>query len=140
MINMVTKAELYHLALEQLENSTGDIFSSALVTDDGLIMASTTSGDVNKETFAAYCAASFRRASETMEELSSENIDTMLFESKNNRVVTVRIGEHVLLVVLTGKNVQMGLVLINMQKAAKKIKELSETSVFTPYAASAKVQ
>jgi predicted regulator of Ras-like GTPase activity (Roadblock/LC7/MglB family) len=131
---MTTKAELYHLALEQLENSTGDILSSALVTDDGLIMASTTSGDVNKETFAAYCAAAFKRASETMEELSSENIDTLLFESKNNRIVTVRVGEHALLVVLTSKNVQMGLVLINMQRTAQKIKELSETSIFTPSA------
>jgi predicted regulator of Ras-like GTPase activity (Roadblock/LC7/MglB family) len=135
---MTTKAELYHLALEQLENSTGDISSSALVTDDGLIMASTTSGDVNKETFAAYCAASFKRASETMEELSGENIDTLFFESKNHRVVTVRVGEHALLVALTGKNVQVGLVLINMQKTTQKIKELSETSNFTPSAASAK--
>ncbi|MCG2727296.1 MAG: roadblock/LC7 domain-containing protein [Candidatus Methanoperedenaceae archaeon] len=128
---MATKAELYHLALEQLENSTADILSSALVTDDGLIMASTTSGEVNKETFAAYCAAAFKRVGETMEEHSSENIDTLLFESKNHRVVTVRVGEHALLVVLTGKNIQMGLILINMQKTAQKIKELSETGVFT---------
>lgn len=135
---MATKAELYHHELKQLEDSTGDILSSALVTDDGLVMASTTSGEINKETFAAYCAAAFKRAGETMEELSSENIDTLLFESKNHRVVTVRVGEHALLVVLTGMNVQMGLVLINMQKTAKKIKELSETSSFTPSAASAK--
>ncbi|MCX9025633.1 MAG: roadblock/LC7 domain-containing protein [Candidatus Methanoperedens sp.] len=135
---MATKAELYLLALKQLEDSTGDILSSALVTDDGLIMASTTSGKVNKETFAAYCAAAFKRAGETMEELSNENIDTLLFESKNHRVVTVRVGEHALLVVLTGMNVQMGLVLINIQKTAQKIKELSETSSFTPSAASAK--
>jgi predicted regulator of Ras-like GTPase activity (Roadblock/LC7/MglB family) len=135
---MATKAELYHLALEQLEDSTGDILSSALVTDDGLVMASTTSGEINKETFAAYCAAAFKRAGETMEELSSENIDTLLFESKNHRVVTVRVGEHALLVVLTGMNVQMGLVLINIQRTAQKIKELSETSSFTPSAASAK--
>ena len=131
---MPTKAELYHLALEQLEQSTGDILSSALVTDDGLVMASTTSGEVNKETFAAYCAAAFKRAGETMEELSGENIDTLLFESKNHRVVTARVGEHALLTALTGKNVQMGLVLINMQRTAQKIKELSETSNFTPSA------
>ncbi len=135
---MATKAELYRHALEQLEDSTGDILSSALVTDDGLIMASTTSEGVNKETFAAYCAAAFKRASETMEELSSENIDTLLFESKNHRVVTVRVGEHVLLTALTGKNIQIGLILINMQRTARKIKELSETNVFTPSAVSAK--
>jgi predicted regulator of Ras-like GTPase activity (Roadblock/LC7/MglB family) len=135
---MVTKAELYHLALKDLEDSTGDILSSALVTDDGLIMASTTSGEVNKETFAAYCAAAFKRASETMEELSGENIDTLLFESENHRVVTARVGDHTLLTALTSKNVQVGLVLINMQRTAHKIKELSETSNFMPSAASAK--
>ena len=79
---------------------------------------------VHKETFAAYGAATFNRADETMEELSSENIDMLLYESKNYMVVTMRAGTDALLIALTGKNVQIGLVLLNMQKAALKIKEL----------------
>ena len=121
---MPTKAELYLSALSELENSTGDIISTAIVTHDGLIMACTKSDTMHKETFAAYGAAAFKRASETMEELSGENIDMLLYESENHRVVTMRAGVHALLIALTGKNVQMGLVLMNVQKTALKIKEL----------------
>src|SRR5659263_473022 len=74
--------------------------------------------------FPAYGAASFKRAGETMEELTVENIDVLIYESKNYMVVTVRAGMHALLIVLAGKNVQMGLVLMNTQKTAIKIKEI----------------
>jgi len=37
----------------------------------------------------------------------------------------MRAGVNALLIALTGKNIQMGLVLMNVQKAALKIKELS---------------
>ena len=121
---MTTKAELYLVALLELENSTGDIISTAIVTHDGLIMTCTRSDIKQKEIFAAYGAATFKRASEAMEELSGENIDMLLYESKNHIVVTVRAGEYALLIALTGKNVQMGLVIMNVQKAARKIKEI----------------
>ena len=64
-----------------------------------------------------------RRADETIEELTGDNIDTLLYESKTKRVVTVRAGKYALLIVLTGKNVHMGLVLMNAQNTAIKIKE-----------------
>ena len=121
---MPTKAELYLFALSELESSTGDIISTAIITDDGLIMACTRSDIKQKEIFAAYGAATFKRAGETMEELSGENIEMLLYESKNHMVVTVRTDEHALLIALTGKNVQMGLVIMNVQKTAQKIKEI----------------
>ncbi len=121
---MTTKAELYLLALSELEKSTGDIISTAIVTHDGLIMASTKSDTMDKELFAAYGAAAFKRAGDTMEELSGENIDMLLYESRNRRVVTIRAGENALLIALTGKNVQTGLVLMNVQKTAKKISSI----------------
>jgi len=121
---MITKAELYLNLLSELENSTGDIISTAIVTHDGLIMACTKTDTMHKEILAAYGAATFKRASETMEELSGGNIDMLLYESKNHRVVTVRAGEHALLMVLTGRIVNMGMVLMNAQNTALKIKEL----------------
>ncbi len=122
---MVTKAELYLNALLELKNSTGNILATAMVTLGGLVMASTTSDEINKETFAAYSAATFKRAGEAMEELSREDIDMLLFESGNYRVVIVRAVEYILLIALTGKDVQVGLVLINMQNTARKIREIS---------------
>ncbi|MCX9083809.1 MAG: roadblock/LC7 domain-containing protein [Candidatus Methanoperedens sp.] len=121
---MPTKADLYLNTLSELENSTGDIISTAIVTHDGLIMACTRQDREKNEIFAAYGAATFKRAGETMEALSGENIDMLLYESKDHMVVTVRAGEHALIIALTGKNVQMGFVIMNVQKTAQKIKEI----------------
>jgi len=121
---MVTKAELYLHLLQELEKSSSDILSTAIVTNDGLVMSSTSSCGMDNETFAAYGAATFRYAGETMEELSKETNETLVCESKNHRVMTIRSSDDALLIVMTGKNAQMGLVLLEMQKAAQKIREI----------------
>ncbi len=118
---MTTKAELYLLTLQELEKSAGNIISSAIVTRDGLVMSSTSSNNIQKETFAAYGAAAFKSASKTMEELSEENINMLIFESENYRVVTLQAGEA-LLIALTGKDIQMGMMLLEMRNTAQKIK------------------
>ena len=124
---MATKAELYLRTLQELERSTGDILSTAIVTNDGLIMSSTSSNAVDKETFAAYSAATFRHAGGAMEEFSSENIDMLLFESKNYRVLITRAGSYALLIVMAGKDAQIGILLLEMQKTARKINELESS-------------
>ncbi len=121
---MTTKAESYLLALSELENATGDIISSAVITLDGLIMASTKSDTTNNEVLAAYGAAAFKRAGETMEEFCSEDIDILYYESRNHRVITMRAGEHSLLIALTGKNVRTGMLIMNLKKAAQIIRDL----------------
>ncbi len=123
MVNMVTKAELYLLTLQELEKLAGNILMSAIVTRDGLIMSSTSATNVQKETFAAYGAAAFKSAGKTMGELSGETINTLIFESENHRVVTLQAGE-VLLIALTGKDVQMGMMLLEMKNTAQKVKGL----------------
>lgn len=125
---MVTKAELYLNALQELEKSTTDVLSTAIVTPDGLIMSCTSSNTssncVDRETFAAYSAATFKHAGGAMGEISNETIDILLTESKNHRLIIMRATDYALLTALTGKNAQMGMVLFEMQKTVRKIKEL----------------
>lgn len=121
---MATKAELYMDILRELEKCSGDIRSTAIVTPDGLIMSCTSSKGVDRETFAAYSAATFRHAGNAMGEISNENIDMLFFESGNYRVITIRVTDYALLIALTGKNAPMDTVLSGMQKSARKIKEL----------------
>lgn len=121
---MVTKAELYLDVLQELEKSTTDILSTAIVTQDGLIMSCTSSNCIDRETFAAYSAVTFKHAGSAMDEISKENIDMLLAESKDHRLIIMRATDYALLIVLTGKNAQIGMVLFEMQKTVRKIKEL----------------
>ncbi len=121
---MVTKAEKYLSALQELEKSTRGIQSSAIVTTDGLIMSTTSSKGVDKETFAAYSAATFKHAGEAMEELTGENIDMLLFESKNHMTIIIRARDDALLIALTGKDAGMSIVLQEMQKTIHNIRKI----------------
>ncbi len=118
---MVTKAELYLNILLELERSTSDILASAIVTLDGLTMASTAR---SKDTFAAYSAAAYKRADESMEELSGEKVDILVFGSENHRVFSILVGNHALLIALTGKVGEIGDNISELRKAARKIEEL----------------
>ena len=121
---MTTKAELYLIVLQELEKLTGNVLKSAIVTSDGLLISSTASKQIDNEAFAAYSAATFNHARRTMQELSSENIELLLFESKNHREIILRARDDALLIAMTNKDAQLGMVLMEMQKAAFKIKQL----------------
>ena len=121
---MVTKAELYLNTLLELERSNADILTSAIVTLDGLTMASTAKDSLSKATFAAYSAAAYKRADDSMEELSGEKVDSLVFESKNQRVFSILIGNNALLIALTGRSGEIGETISELRKVAGKIEEL----------------
>ncbi|MCX9013788.1 MAG: roadblock/LC7 domain-containing protein [Candidatus Methanoperedens sp.] len=106
-----------------MEKSVEDILMSALVTRDGLIMASTESDRVKNETLAAYGAVVFNRADETMQLFSNDTINLLVFDGKENRVMAIRAGEAIL-IVLAGKNAPAGLLLHEVQNTAGKLAEL----------------
>ena len=121
---MVTKAELYLNILLELESSNADILTSAIVTLDGLTMASTAKDTLSKDTFAAYSAAAFKRADESMEELSGENVVILVFESETHRVFSILAGKNALLIAMTGRDGEIGTNISELRNAAGKIEEL----------------
>ena len=121
---MVTKAELYHNILLELERSNSDILTSAIATLDGLTMASTAKDTLSKDTFAAYSAAAYKRADDSMEELSGEKVEILIFESKNHRVFSILLGNNALLIAMTGRDGEIGNNISELRKAAGKIEEL----------------
>ncbi len=121
---MVTKAELYLNILLELERSTADIITSAIVTLDGLTMASTAKDTLSKDTFAAYSAAAYKRADESMEELTGEKVDMLVFGSENQRVFSILAGNNALLIALTGREGEIENNISKLRKAAGKIEEL----------------
>ncbi len=121
---MVTKAELYLAALRELDNSTSDILTSSIVSHDGLTMASTGKDMVSKDAFAAYSAAAYRRSDDTMFELSGEKADMLIFVSENHRIFSARAGNSALIIVLTGKNADIGTVISELRKTASRVEAL----------------
>ena len=120
---MTTIKEMLDTVLKELERA-GGITASAVVSRDGLLMSSSLMGDVRAETFAAMSATMYGAAETAVSELKKGVPERVVIESKDSKLIASGAGPKALLVVMTEANVGLGLVLVNMGKAADKIKEL----------------
>lgn len=106
--------------LRELKN-VGGIESSAVVTRDGLLVASDASLDVDIETFAAMSASMAGAAETAMVEVKGGTAARVIVESENSKLIAMGAGPKVLLVVLTKREVPLGLILLRLNEAARKI-------------------
>ena len=107
--------------LKELNNAEG-IIGSAIVTRDGLVIASQLPENVDSATFAAMSAAMTGAAETAISELKKGLVDRVIVESKQAKIITIGAGSEAILVTLTGKEARLGLILIEMKKAAEKIR------------------
>jgi predicted regulator of Ras-like GTPase activity (Roadblock/LC7/MglB family) len=119
----MTKKEDLEKALAGL-NQAGGVEATAIVSRDGLLMASNIPQGVQAETFAAMSATMLGAAETAVNELKKGIVERVIAESKEAKIITVGAGPNALLVTMTGAGATLGLVLVEMEKASEKVKEL----------------
>lgn len=120
---MTKTKELLEKILSDL-NSLGNIEASAVVSRDGLLIAANIPGGVLAETFAAMAATMLGAAETATTELNKGLPNRVIVESKNGRLVCMGTGSRGLLVVLTKSDTGLGLILVELEKAASLIKDI----------------
>lgn len=102
---------------------TGEIESSVIASRDGLLMASCMRrGD--EETFAAMSATMLGAAETASTELEKGVPDRVIVESNDGKLIAIGAGPKALVVVLTPPDAGLGLLLVELGKAAEKIKKI----------------
>lgn len=109
--------------LRELKN-IGGVDASAVVTRDGLLVASDISGGVDAETFAAMSASMVGAAETAMSEVKAGNPSRVIVESETAKIVSLGAGPTALLIVLTRRDAPLGLVLLKMGETARKVSSL----------------
>jgi hypothetical protein len=109
--------------LRQLK-TIGGVESSAVVTRDGLLVASDVSTDVDAETFAAMSASMVGSAETAITEVKAGTTARVIVETDNSKMIALGAGAKALLVVLTKRDVPLGLILLKAGDAARKISGL----------------
>ncbi len=120
---MTTTVELLEAILHDLKRA-GEVEASAVVSRDGLLIASDIPRGVHAETFAAMTATMLGAAETATSELKKGIAERVIVESKDGKVITCGAGPKALLVVMTSPRVGLGLVLVEMTKAIDKVKGL----------------
>ena len=104
----------------------GGINASAAVTRDGLLIASDVASDVDVDTFAAMTATMTGAAETAMSEVKAGNLHRIIVEGETAKIIAMGAGPTALLVVLSSPETPLGLILLKMQDASKKIAKLLE--------------
>ena len=120
---MPTISEALEKVLDDLL-ATRDIEASALVSRDGLLMASNVTGSLRPETFAALGASISDAAENALAKLDRGTVNRIIVETGDGNIITESVGTKALLVTLTKRDPsELRPILSEIEKAVKKVKK-----------------
>ena len=116
---MRSRTEQIIARLRDLRVSTPDIEASAVVSVDGLIMASDLPADVEEDRVSAMSAAMLSLGERIAGELGRGVLDQVYIRGANGYVILSAVGEEAVLTVLARQDAKLGLVFLDMRRAAE---------------------
>ncbi len=120
----ITIPELLDTVLSDLKSMDG-IQASALVTNEGLMMASDIeNSNVDAETFGAVIAMLTRSATHTAKQLNKGEIEYLLLNTKKGRIVIIKISSNIILTALTNADLNISSTIEKLKGVSEKIKKI----------------
>ena len=116
-----SKKEKLTQMLKNLEATTSDIEASAIVSVDGLMMASALPQDVEEDRVAAMSAAILSLGERTATELARGSLSEVYVKGESGYVVLMACGEDAVLTALVRKDAKLGLIFLDMKRTAEEV-------------------
>ncbi len=110
--------------LRDLQASSPDIEASAIVSVDGLTIASALPQDVEEDRVSAMSAAMLSLGERIASELGRGTLDQVYIKGQNGYVVLMAVGEEAVLTALAREKAKLGLILLDMRRAAEDLVKL----------------
>ncbi len=110
--------------LKKLQVSSPDIQASAIVSADGLIIASALPHNVEEDRVSAMSAAMLSLGERISLELRRGNLDQVYIRGDNGYVMLVAVGGDAVLTILAGVKAKLGLVFLDIKRTAETLEEL----------------
>ena len=121
---MKSRAEQMTARLRDLRMSTTDIEASAVVSVDGLIIASDLPVDVEEDRVSAMSAAMLSLGERIASELGRGLLDQVYIRGDNGYVIVMSVGQEAVLTCLACQDAKLGLVFLDMRRAAADLARL----------------
>ena len=119
-----TRTEQIIQRLKELQATTPDIEASAVVSVDGLVIASALPPDVEEDRVSAMSAAMLSLGERIAGELGRGSLDQVYIKGNNGYIVLMAVGEEAVLTVLARKEAKLGLLFLDMKRAADDLAKL----------------
>jgi predicted regulator of Ras-like GTPase activity (Roadblock/LC7/MglB family) len=121
---MRSRTEMMVDRLQDLQAGTPDVEASAVVSVDGLIMASSLPGGIDEDRISAMSAAMLSLGDRIAEELQRGTLQRVYIEGSDGIIVLMAIGEEAVLTVMARSKAKLGLIFLDMRRSAEDIERL----------------
>ncbi|MBI4770086.1 MAG: roadblock/LC7 domain-containing protein [Chloroflexi bacterium] len=112
-----SRTELLVDRLRDLQASTPDVEASAVVSVDGLIMASALPANVEEDRVSAMSAAMLSLGERIAGELGRGALDQVYIRGDSGYVILMSVGADAVLTALVREQARLGLVFLDMRRA-----------------------
>ena len=119
-----SRTELMVDRLRDLQTATSEIEASAVVSVDGLIMASALPAGVEEDRVSAMSAAMLSLGERISGELGRGGLDQVYVRGGSGYVILMSVGADAVLTALVRENAKLGLIFLDMRRAADDLEKL----------------
>jgi hypothetical protein len=120
----VSRSELMVHRLRAMQATAPEIEASAIVSVDGLIMASALPAEVEEDRVSAMSAAMLSLGERIASELGRGGLEQVYIRGNEGSIVLTSVGQEAVLTTLVRQEAKLGLILFEMRRAAEDLVKL----------------
>ncbi len=121
---MAINIEKLSLVLQNFVSGTSDVQGAALVTPDGLPLASTLPGAMDEERVSAMSAAMLSLGERIGQELARGAIERIFVEGDKGYGILTSCGDDAVLLVLADQKAKQGILMLEIKRIVSEIKQI----------------
>ena len=110
--------------LRNMQAAAPEIEASAVVSVDGLIMASALQQGVEEDRVSAMSAAMLSLGERIASELGRGSLEQVYIKGVSGYVILMSVGEEAVLTALSREQAKLGLIFLDMRRATEDLKKL----------------
>jgi predicted regulator of Ras-like GTPase activity (Roadblock/LC7/MglB family) len=107
--------------LNELNGTSSDIEASAIMSTDGLMIASLLPGDLDPDRIGAMSAAILMLGDRTSQELNRGQLEQVLVKGDDGYVLMTHAGSQAVLTVMAKPDAKLGLIFLDVKRAAANV-------------------
>ena len=115
------REEMIGSILSELNGSSVDIEASGVISTDGLMIASVLPQGMDEDRVGAMSAAMLSLGDRTAQELARGELEQVLVKGNKGYVLMIYAGDDAVVTVMAKSNAKLGLIFLDVKRAAENI-------------------
>lgn len=110
--------------LRDLQASSGDVEAAAIVSVDGLSMASSLPSNIEEDRVSAMSAAMLSLGERISSELGRGELEQVMVKGEKGYVILTAVGEEAVLTVLARSDAKLGLIFLDVNRTVEALENI----------------